>query len=32
MLRPEAHGEPEATQKIQPGQFGPPPHDQPPQR
>ena len=30
MLRPEAHGEAEATQKIDPGQFGQPPKDQPP--
>jgi hypothetical protein len=30
MLRPEAPGEAEATQKIDPGQFGQPPKDQPP--
>jgi uncharacterized RDD family membrane protein YckC len=30
MLRPEGQGEPEATQKLQPGQFGQPPNDQPP--
>jgi len=28
MLRPDTPGEPEATQKIQPGQFGQPPNDQ----
>ncbi|HET6709742.1 RDD family protein [Amycolatopsis sp.] len=28
MLRPDAQGEPEATQKIQPGQFGQPPNEQ----
>ncbi|WP_086839641.1 RDD family protein [Amycolatopsis kentuckyensis] len=28
MLRPETQGEPEATQKIQPGQFGQPPNEQ----
>ncbi|MGW4062857.1 RDD family protein [Amycolatopsis sp. NPDC004747] len=28
MLRPDAQGTPEATQKIQPGQFGQPPNEQ----
>ncbi|MDX3192144.1 RDD family protein [Streptomyces sp. MN03-5084-2B] len=28
MLRPDAQDEPEATQKIQPGQFGQPPNEQ----
>jgi uncharacterized RDD family membrane protein YckC len=28
MLRPDAPGEPEATQKFQPGQFGQPPNEQ----
>jgi uncharacterized RDD family membrane protein YckC len=34
MLRPEARDEPEATQKIQPGQFGQPPQEpgRPPQQ
>jgi uncharacterized RDD family membrane protein YckC len=32
MLRPGSPGEPEATQKIDPGQFGQPPKNQPPQQ
>jgi uncharacterized RDD family membrane protein YckC len=28
MLRPDTQGEPESTQKIQPGQFGQPPNEQ----